>query len=400
VRHRVQLLPPSFLYLARFEKIAQVGEKVGHSSVSTISEFSGTMKEFVNRLRWAVYIAGAIRLMSLLLRFWKFVQHEMRFHQTRVLDTKAFRRENGVFHRPERLLKRYSGLNEAWAVVTGGAKGIGESMSREVAKHGFNICIVARDRQAMENMSAAIAKSYGVKTAFVEADMAHVGTSNESLAKLVDEVSRATHHGDIAMLVLCAGNSDLARHFTDHSLDHNRDMLYLNTLSTLMVTQAFMPKLVHRDCRSCIITFGALTSFHRGSPGFATSSGNKAYVRSFTRAISKEFEEDIDIICVHPLSVFSNIVGRSQASVATRQITISADEFATGVLARLGHHDIRLRETFGSTFHEVIANAWTYFEYDEIHLSANLNRIKRYSNILQRPVNLAPIREKIHKQVD
>ena len=43
-----------------------------------------------------------------------------------------------------------------WAVVAGGSDGIGEAFARECARRGLNVALVARRREPLEHVAAAI----------------------------------------------------------------------------------------------------------------------------------------------------------------------------------------------------------------------------------------------------
>jgi FlaA1/EpsC-like NDP-sugar epimerase len=45
---------------------------------------------------------------------------------------------------PYKLIERY-GKEDSWVVVTGGSDGIGAEICEQMAKEGFNICIVGRN---------------------------------------------------------------------------------------------------------------------------------------------------------------------------------------------------------------------------------------------------------------
>lgn len=68
-------------------------------------------------------------------------------------------------------MKIYGG-NDTWAVVTGGSDGIGEQFCRDLAKLGFNICIIARNEEKMKQKLEDIKKESGkdIKTRAVVAD--------------------------------------------------------------------------------------------------------------------------------------------------------------------------------------------------------------------------------------
>ncbi len=52
---------------------------------------------------------------------------------------------------------RYARL-DSWVVVTGGSDGIGYEICDQLAKQGFNICIIARNQQKMEEKCAELRK--------------------------------------------------------------------------------------------------------------------------------------------------------------------------------------------------------------------------------------------------
>ena len=64
-----------------------------------------------------------------------------------------------------RLIDTYSlpGPKKSWAVVTGGSDGIGLAMCKHLAAQGFNICIIARNRERMEKVLDEIKKETPLK---------------------------------------------------------------------------------------------------------------------------------------------------------------------------------------------------------------------------------------------
>ena len=53
------------------------------------------------------------------------------------------------FTREHDLYKRYQG---GWAVVTGASDGIGAEYARQLAKRGFNVCLISRTLSKLENI--------------------------------------------------------------------------------------------------------------------------------------------------------------------------------------------------------------------------------------------------------
>ena len=50
--------------------------------------------------------------------------------------------------------------NSAYAVVTGGSDGIGLELCHQLAEHGFNICIVSRNKTKVDEKLAEIKEKY------------------------------------------------------------------------------------------------------------------------------------------------------------------------------------------------------------------------------------------------
>ena len=59
------------------------------------------------------------------------------------------------------LYKKYGDRNgQSWAVVTGGSDGIGLEMSNQLAGYGFNVCIVSRNLEKIEQKIAELRQSH------------------------------------------------------------------------------------------------------------------------------------------------------------------------------------------------------------------------------------------------
>ena len=54
------------------------------------------------------------------------------------------------------------GIKNKWALVTGGANGIGEQISIDLAKNGVNLLITSRDQKNLKKIEMKI-KKYKVK---------------------------------------------------------------------------------------------------------------------------------------------------------------------------------------------------------------------------------------------
>ena len=68
------------------------------------------------------------------------------------------------------------------AIVTGGSRGVGKAIARELAREGVDVAICARDREAVEKTAVELAKATGRRIVGIAADT----TQSDSVARLVD----------------------------------------------------------------------------------------------------------------------------------------------------------------------------------------------------------------------
>ena len=84
-------------------------------------------------------------------------------------------------------------LNGKTAIVTGGSRGIGKAVARELANEGVDVAIVARGREALEQTAEELAEETGRQIVPVVADT----REDESVAAMVRQVVEALGRVDI-----------------------------------------------------------------------------------------------------------------------------------------------------------------------------------------------------------
>src|SRR3984885_8267158 len=78
------------------------------------------------------------------------------------------------------------GLQGKHAIVTGGSRGIGKAIARELAREGVDVAIVARNQEALE----ATARELGVETNRRIVPLAADVTSKEQVNRMVAEAAQ------------------------------------------------------------------------------------------------------------------------------------------------------------------------------------------------------------------
>ena len=168
-----------------------------------------------------------------------------------------------------------------YALVTGGGKGIGAAICRQLAKQGYNVIINYRSsKTAAEQLQKEI-EELGVAADLLPFDV--------SVPEQVDEAIEAWEAGHpddyIAVLVNNAGiRLDTLMIFMDNS--QWNDVLSTNLFSAFYVTRRILKKMLTKRWGR-IINVSSLSGI-KGLPGQANYSASKAGLIGMTKALAQE----------------------------------------------------------------------------------------------------------------
>lgn len=177
------------------------------------------------------------------------------------------------------------------AVVTGGSRGIGKAVARQLARDGFNIVVCYNNS---ENDAKSLLKEIGEIT---RAIAVKVNVSDEQdVQNLLNQTLKA--FGKVDVLVNCAGVSDtrLLIDSTKSDYDHVFDVNMRGTYNTC--------KIIGREMLSSqsgkIVNFSSVWGIVGGSCE-SVYSASKGAIIAFTKALAKEFGPNgIGVNCVAP----------------------------------------------------------------------------------------------------
>ncbi|KAF8160872.1 3-ketoacyl-CoA reductase [Crassisporium funariophilum] len=190
-----------------------------------------------------------------------------------------------TFVLPGTNLKRYGAKKGAWAVVTGATDGIGREFSFQLAKAGFNVLLVARNKDLLSQTASEIASKYNVSTHTHSIDFAK---SDEAA---YDAFSAACEGLDVGVLVNNVGKSHaMPAYLVDTPKAEMLDIVSINVNATLRVTYTVLPGMVQRK-RGLILNIGSFAGA-TPSPMLATYSATKAFLTTFTSALAEEVKKD------------------------------------------------------------------------------------------------------------
>ncbi len=237
------------------------------------------------------------------------------------------------------LIQRY-GAN-SWAIVTGGSDGIGRGFCEELAKEGFNIALMARNKEKLENVAKDLQKiNPKIETRVIVVDFKE-SHKHETLQSLIPQFAGL----DVSILVNNVG-TDVIGKYEEIPEKQELDMMIINIYPLVRLTKAIIPQMLKRDTRSAIINIGS-TSGTRPMPYFSVYSATKAFNDFFSKALSVEYRKKIDILSVRPMFVSTALTYRKKVELDT----VSPNMCARGALDDLGY----TRETCGHWIHNLLA---------------------------------------------
>jgi 2-hydroxycyclohexanecarboxyl-CoA dehydrogenase len=165
------------------------------------------------------------------------------------------------------------------AIVTGGASGIGEAISRRLAEEGNQVAIFDLDSEAAQKIAASI-EEQGAKTMALQVDV----TDRAGIEGAVEAVRRDL--GRPTILVNSAGLA-LDGPFLETSQESWKASIAVNLTGTFDCCQVVIPDMISEGWGR-IVNISS-SSFHSGAPGLAGYVAAKSGVVGLTKVLAKEF---------------------------------------------------------------------------------------------------------------
>ncbi|KAM6495250.1 3-ketoacyl-CoA reductase [Amanita muscaria] len=223
-------------------------------------------------------------------------------------------------------LKMFGARQGAWAVVTGASDGIGKEFSLQLAKAGFNIFLVARNKSKLESVASEIQNNYPTVST-------RVHTIDFSLDDDAAYAALAAALGnlEIGVLVNNAGtNQSIPAYFFDVPPEEIKNTVSVNVNGTLRVTHIVLPGMTQRK-RGLILNIGSFAGAIP-TPLGATYAGTKAFMATFSTALAEEVQQhNVVVEHVNTYFVVSKLSRRSASTVIPTPAA-----YVRSVLAKVG----------------------------------------------------------------
>jgi short-subunit dehydrogenase len=167
------------------------------------------------------------------------------------------------------------------ALVTGGSRGIGPHIARELIKQGANVVLSGRSAADLEAVAEELAKS-GASVSIEPADLTQAGAPQA----LVAAVERKW--GGIDLLVNNAGGDPL-REFDKMTLEENLRILQLNLVAPLALTHAVLPGMLRRG-RGHVVNISSMAG-RIAFPYTEAYAAAKDGLIGFTRVLRNDYHK-------------------------------------------------------------------------------------------------------------
>lgn len=162
----------------------------------------------------------------------------------------------------------------SWALVTGATAGIGESFSRLLASHKYNIVLVARDMPRLEERAHGLEQKFGVKTHVIQADLA----TDEGCA-LIEKFIEENH---IDVLINNAGFGT-NKSFTISDLHTEQQLLDVLVRTPMRLMHRVLPQMKERNS-GVIINVSSVAGYIAGG----SYSASKSYLTVLSESLNTE----------------------------------------------------------------------------------------------------------------
>lgn len=171
--------------------------------------------------------------------------------------------------------------DKKYALITGATSGIGYELAKLFAADKYNLVIVSRNQQELDNKAAEL-KQHGIEVVTIAKDL----FNRQEAFDLYDEVKAQGIQIDV--LVNDAGQG-LYGEFKDTDINRELQIIDLNIASTVILTKQFLKDMVLRNDGK-ILNLASIASKVPG-PWQSVYHGTKAFVLSFTEAIREELKD-------------------------------------------------------------------------------------------------------------
>lgn len=226
-----------------------------------------------------------------------------------------------------------------WAVITGSTDGIGKSYAKALAAKGFDIVLVSRNPEKLEDVAQEIEKKYSVKTKIISVDF----TADSSI---YNKVKGEIEGLEIGVLVNNVGMSYAYAEYLTKIPDAEKfieNVIRANITSCLMMSLLVLPQM-EKQRKGVVLNISSLSAISP-VPLLSIYSASKVFVNFFSKATAEEYRAKGIIV----QSVLPGFVSTKMSKMRPSFTTCTPEAFVRWALKTVGVED----QTFGYPVHKL-----------------------------------------------
>ncbi|AUC22097.1 oxidoreductase [Polaribacter sejongensis] len=166
-------------------------------------------------------------------------------------------------------------------LVTAGAQGIGESITKHFIDNGAHVAIHYFSSADTANQLVEYATSKGQKAIAIAGDLTKEADAKTVVEKTIEAL------GGLDILINNAGSLVARKMLGEMEAEFWHKVMDINMTSMMFVTKAAAPHLAKND-NSSIVNLASLAGRKGGHPGSLVYATSKGAILTFTRALSTE----------------------------------------------------------------------------------------------------------------
>lgn len=204
----------------------------------------------------------------------------------------------------------------SYALITGASKGIGKAIATSLAKRKYDLVLVARSADLLQQVADELSSTYQVRVVIIPMDLG----APDAAQQVYDHCVRANIN--ISILVNNAGYG-LAGKFDSYTWQQHQDMMTVNMNVAVHLIHVFLPML--KAAPQAHILNIVSTTAYQALPGLGMYAATKAFSLSFSRALQFELRNtSVSVTAVSPGSTDTDFVNRADMGPKARK---NADKF-------------------------------------------------------------------------
>jgi len=219
----------------------------------------------------------------------------------------------------------------AYALVTGASRGIGRALALALAGCGYDLLLVARSEEALQELCSEIMLEHKRDANFLAIDLAEP----EAAATVAAWAQQQTK--DLVVLVNNAGYGLWGR-FEQLPLAEQQNMLQLNMNLPVALTHALLPAL--RQGKKSYILNVASTAAYQAVPSLTLYAASKAFLLSFSRGLRYELKDtNVSVTCLCPGATTTSFADRagmgSELQKTAEKVSMTPEAVANAAVAAM-----------------------------------------------------------------